>query len=170
MPRFPVFPVSPGSFLEWEAQSTVFERLAAVDTAAFNLTGGDEPERLPGAQVSEGLFEMLGATPALGRGFTTAEMEPGRDLVVVLGHGLWQRRFGGDPDLIGQAITLNERRYTVIGVGPSGLAFPNPDTQFWTPLALTAEDWASYGAHYLRVIGRLTPGATVDPLLALRRE
>ena len=165
VPRFPVFPVSPGAFLEWQAQSTVFEHLAAIDTAAFNLTGGDEPERLPGALVSAGVFQMLGVPPALGRGFTAAEMAPGRDLVVVVSHGLWQRRFGSDPDLIGQAITLNDRRYTVIGVGPSGLAFPNQDTQLWTPLALTAEDWASYGAHYLRVIGRLAPEATI-PLAA----
>jgi putative ABC transport system permease protein len=148
VPRFPVFPVSPGAFLEWQAQSTLFEHLAAVDTAAFNLTGGDEPERLPGALVSAGVFQMLGVPPALGRGFTAAEMTLGRDLVVVVSHGLWQRRFGSDPDLIGQAITLNDRRYTVIGVGPRGLAFPNQDTQLWTPLALTAEDWASYGAHF----------------------
>ena len=162
VPRFPVFAVAPGSFREWRAQSTTFEHLVAVQTSAFNLTGGDEPERLPGARVSADFFEMLGVPLALGRGFTAAEMEPGRDLAVVLGHGLWQRRFGGDPALVGEAITLNDRRYTVIGIAPRGLAFPSQSTQLWTPLALTAEDWGSYGAHYLRVTGRLWADVTVE--------
>ncbi len=162
VPRFPVFAVAPGSFREWRAQSTTFEHLVAVQTSAFNLTGGDEPERLPGARVSADFFEMLGVPLALGRGFTAAEMEPGRDLAVVLGHGLWQRRFGGDPELVGEAITLNDRRYTVIGIAPRGLAFPSQSTQLWTPLALTAEDWGSYGAHYLRVTGRLRADVTVE--------
>ena len=162
VPRFPVFAVAPGSFLEWRMQNTTFERLAAVSTSALNLTGGDEPERLPAARVSEGLFELLGMPPALGRGFTAAEMEPGRDLAVVLSYGLWQRRFGGDPELIGQAITLSDRRYTVIGIAPRGLAFPTQDTQLWTPLALTAEQWDNYGGRYLRVFGRLTAEVTLE--------
>ncbi len=169
VPRFPTFAVAPGSFLEWRAQSTTFESLVAVQASAFNHTGGEEPERLPGARVSEGFFDMLGAPPALGRGFTASEMEPGRDLVVVLSHGLWERRFGGDPELVGEAITLSDRRYTVIGVAPRSLAFPNQDTQLWTPLALTAEQWDNYGGHYLRVTGRLDPDVTIEQASAEMR-
>src|SRR5215217_9170402 len=103
LPQFPEFSVSPGNFLDWQKQNSVFEKLAAIQGSAFNLSGDGEPERFRGARISAGLFEMLGVKPAQGRAFLDEEDQPGHNNVVILSHNLWKRRFGGDPNIIGQA-------------------------------------------------------------------
>ncbi|MEK6410078.1 MAG: ABC transporter permease [Acidobacteriota bacterium] len=160
-PQFPEFSVSPGNFLDWQKQNTVFEKLVAINGTAFILVGeGAEPERLRGARVSAGLFEMLGVSPVNGRTFLEEEDQPGRENVVILGNGLWKRRFAADPNVIGQAITLSGISYTVIGVMPAGFGFPDRETDLWAPVAFTARDAQAHGSHFLSVIGRLKPGAT----------
>src|SRR4029079_423188 len=112
------------NFVDWRDQNRVFESMAGGRDAQFNLTGVGEPEELRGSNVSANFFDLMRVKPALGRGFTAAEEQEGRDGVVVLGHGLWQRRFGGEPKLLGQTINLNGRSFTVVGIMPPGFQFP----------------------------------------------
>jgi putative ABC transport system permease protein len=162
LPQFPEFSVSPGNFLDWKAQNTVFERLAAVRYLPFNLIGTGDPERLSGYGVTEGFFAMLGAQPQVGRDFSAEEYQPGHNSVVVLSQKLWQKRFGGDPKILNQAITLDAQSYTIVGIMPASFRFGGRNTDLWTPLAFTAKDAQNHGGHYLSAIGRLKPGVTVD--------
>ncbi|HZM88285.1 MAG TPA: ABC transporter permease [Blastocatellia bacterium] len=163
LPQFPEFSISPGNFLDWQKQNTSFEKLVAINRAAYNLVSGDaDPERLRGARVSAGLFEMLGANPVQGRTFTDEEDQPGRDNVVILSGSLWKRRFGGDPNIIGQSLTLSSASYTVIGIMPATFQFPDRDTELWTPIAFTSRQAQQHGSHYLSVIGRLKQETTIQ--------
>ncbi|HKP14128.1 MAG TPA: ABC transporter permease, partial [Blastocatellia bacterium] len=162
LPQFPEFSVAPGNFLEWQKQNTTFAALVAVQSAAFNLIGTGEPERLQGQRVSDGFLAMLGARPALGRDFLAEEDQPGHNQVVILSHGLWQRRFGGDPNILDQVITLNGLSYTVIGVMPPDFRFGGRAVDVWTPTAFTADQAQQHGAHYIAVIGQLKPGVTLE--------
>ncbi|MFY9609361.1 MAG: ABC transporter permease [Blastocatellia bacterium] len=163
LPQFPEFSVSPGNFLDFQKQNTSFEKLAAVSGTAFNLVTGDaEPERLRGVRVSAGLFEMLGVTPLQGRTFLDEEDQPGHQYVVLLSSSLWKRRFGGDPNIVGQSITLSASSYTIIGIMPPTFQFPDRDTDVWAPIAFTAQQAQQHGSHYLSVFGRLKPDVTRD--------
>ncbi|HKQ93853.1 MAG TPA: ABC transporter permease [Blastocatellia bacterium] len=162
IPQFPEFSVSPGNFLDWKRRNTVFERLVAVRTPSFNLIGTGDPEQLSGMRVTDGFFAMLGAKPELGREFRPEEDQPGRDNVVILSHGLWQRRFGGDPKIIDQTITLSGRIYTVIGVMPVTFSFGGSETALWAPMGFTPDDAQNHGGHFLSAIGQLKPGATIE--------
>jgi len=162
LPQFPEFSVSPGNFLDWKKRNTVFERLVAINTPSFNLIGTGDPEQISGMRVTEGFFAMLGAKPELGRDFLPEEDQPGRNNVVILSHGFWQRRFGGDPKIIDQTITLSGRIYTVIGVMPATFSFGGSETVLWTPMGFTSDDAQNHGGHFLSAIGQLKPGATLE--------
>jgi putative ABC transport system permease protein len=155
------FKVSPGNFLDWKKQNTVFERLVAMQEASYDLVGAGDPERLLGMRVTDGFFAMLGARPQTGRDFLPEEDRPGHNNVVILSHGLWQRRFGGDPNIVNQAVTLSFRSYTVIGVMPATFRFEDGAAAFWTPMAFTVEQAQQHGSHYVSAIGRLKPGVTL---------
>ncbi|MCI0336773.1 MAG: ABC transporter permease [Acidobacteria bacterium] len=161
--------VAPANFLDWRAQSRTLEDMAASRHWGFNLTGRDRPEQLNGAVVSTNLFPVLGVKPILGRAFRPEEGQPGSSRVVILSEGLWQRRFGADPNIIGQELTLNAERFTVVGVMPEEVRYPE-ETQLWVaprrlvpdfPLNPTADATQIRGHQYMRVIGRLQPGATL---------
>jgi putative ABC transport system permease protein len=163
LPQFPEFAVAPANFLDWQKQNTVFERLVASRPASLNLTGTGDPERLRGLTVTEGFVAMLGIPPQLGRDFLPAEHQPGQNKVVMLSHGLWQRRFGGDPKLVNQTITLDDQRYTVIGVMPATFQFLDQETELWTPLAFTPQQAQNRGGHNLsRVVAQLKPGVSFE--------
>jgi putative ABC transport system permease protein len=153
-------------------QPQPFSRMAAYRStlSGFTFIDGDLLEHLPGARVTQSFFEVLGFSPVLGRGFLPEEDVPGGPRVVVLSHELWQRHFGGSRDIVGRSITLNRELYTIVGVAPPALQFPE-DAQLWTPLQL---DLASTeDSHYLAVLGRLKPGVEptqVSPLLATQSE
>jgi putative ABC transport system permease protein len=153
-PNYGRFSVAPANFLDWRARNRAFERIAAFGTGFETLIGSEGPERLSRAIVSWDIFELLGVAPMLGRGFVAEEDAPAQNTVVVLSHGLWQRRFGGDPALIGRSLTLNGTPSIVIGVMPEDFYFPNRTTEFWRPLALPATG-APRGAHFLSTIARL---------------
>src|SRR5213595_2966543 len=160
---FPKDTPSPANFLDWRAQNTVFTVIAAMAQKNFNLTGVGEPERLDGRRVSANMFDVLGVQPRLGRGFLSQEDTPGTH-VVILSHGLWQRRFGSDPRIIGSAVNLNGESYSVIGVMPPGINVPSRDKwkdQLWVPIAFPSEESQSRGNHYLEVIARTKPGITL---------
>jgi putative ABC transport system permease protein len=161
---FPKNTPSPANFLDWRRQNTVFTGMAAMAPKNFNLTGVGEPERLDGRRVSANLFDLLGVQPRLGRGFLPQEDTPGSH-VVILSHGLWQRRFGSDPRIIGQTLNLNGESYSVVGVMPPGIDLPgfgNWNDQLWVPIAFPSEEAQSRGNHYLEVIARMKPGVRLN--------
>jgi putative ABC transport system permease protein len=160
-------PVSAGSFFDWRQQAPSLEQVAAVVTLDLTYAGGTEPEQIGAAAVSANFFPMLGVAPMLGRNFQPEEERPNAGSVVLLGHGFWQRRFAGDPSAIGQALTLDGRPFTIIGVmppsfggsGSAGLT-RNAARELWLPLTLV-EAGASRAANFFDVFARLKPGATL---------
>ena len=147
------------NFVDWRAQNRVFEGMAGVRDQKFNLTRAGEPEELRGASVSANFFELMRSSVARGRGFSADEEQQGSDLVVVIGHHLWQRRFGGDPNIVGQRLSLDGQSYNIIGVMPPGFQFPNK-SELWKPLVADAQVRGNRGIFWLPVIGRLKPGVT----------
>ena len=121
--KFGRFSVAPATFLDWRQQNTVFEQIAAMNSTGATLVGATGAERIAGGLVSWDTFDLLQVTPALGRTFRAEEDAPGKDAVIILSHGMWQRRFGGDPAILGQSVTLSGAPVTVIGVMPAGFAF-----------------------------------------------
>ena len=152
--------VSPPDFLDWRERARSFAQLSAFTAWDANLTGVDEAERLQGFAVSHEFFPALGMPPLAGRTFTAAEEQPGRDQVVVISHGLWQRRFAGDSHIAGRKISLNGLDYTVVGVMPEDFDFPLA-TDVWKPLAFSPAERANRDSRYLVVLGRLENGVSV---------
>ena len=150
------------NYADWRDQNQVFEGMAAIADESFNLTGAGEPERLEGRRVSANLFPLLGVEPQLGRVFVAAEDQPGSQRVALLSYRLWQRRFGGDPNIVGQSLTLNGENHVVIGVMPARFQFPSIDDEVWVPIALTAQEAANRNRHYLQVLARIKPGVTLS--------
>jgi putative ABC transport system permease protein len=157
-------PVSYPNFADWRGQATAFERLAAYDPTDFNLVAGGRPERVKGAVVTSDLFALLGAGPQLGRQFTAEEDVPGAAPAVILSHGLWQRQFGGDPAAVGRALPVGGRPANIVGVMPSGFAFPPgaEPAELWAPMSFNETYIAERNMHNLGVVGRLAAGATVE--------
>lgn len=155
--------VSPPDFLDFREQNQVFERLAAVQPLALTLTNdGAESERVASARVSAGFFETLGVSPLNGgRTFLSEEEQEGRNAVVIIGYGLWQRRYGADPRIVGKKITINGQSAAIIGVMPAGFEFPK-DAQLWWPIPFRAPQTSVRRYHFLQVVGRLKPGITVE--------
>ena len=158
----PVSYHSPMNFLDVEAQARSFEGMAATDTGGVTLTGKGAATRLEGGMVSASFFDVLRVRPLHGRGFVAGENEPGRDKVVVLGHELWLDRFGGDPEVVGRTIELDRETRTVVGVAPPGLSFPE-GAELWVPIPYDEIfRTKSRGAWYIRVVGRLAPGVSIE--------
>src|SRR5580704_150293 len=156
---FPKDTPAPGNFSDWKSRNQVFEDVAAVPYGGyFNLTGNGTPEQLDGRKITANLFSVLGVSPALGRDFRPEDDVPGASPVAILSHGLWLRRFGGDPQIIGKEISLNYQKCTVIGVMARGVQFPDSKTEIWIPAQFTKELLADHGSHYLNVFARLKPG------------
>ena len=156
--------VTPANFLDWRAQNTVFEQLAAILTRPANLALADTAERIDLAMTSANFFSVFGAEPKYGRFFIAADEQAGHAPVVVISHGLWQRRFGGDPSLIGKPITLDGVSYSVVGVAPAGFSYPDK-TDVWVPpfrLAPTMNERMDptqvRGFGMLAAVGLLRPG------------
>ncbi len=163
VPQFPEFAVAPANFLDWQKQNTVFERLVATRRGTLNLTGKGDPEQLRNLSVTDGFVTMLGIQPQLGRTFLPEESQPGQNNVALLSHGLWQRRFGGDPKIINQTISLDGQSYTVVGVMPASFYFLDREIELWTPIAFTPQQAQNRGGHNLgRVFGQLKPGVTFE--------
>ncbi len=163
-PQLEGMSISYPNFLDWREQNRVFEQIAVYRRQSCNLTGGSEPERLIGGQVSADLFPALRAKQALGRTFLHEEDKPGGNLVVILSHGLWQRRFGSDPKILGQTLTLNGKSYSVIGIMPVNFAFPSR-VELWTPVGQESgqPSWAARSNHPgLYGIARLKAGVTLE--------
>jgi predicted permease len=158
---FPRNTPSPANLADWKAQSESFEGMAALSIRSFNLTDGGEPLRLEARAVTADFFPVLGVNPALGRAFTPDEDRPGGGNVAVISHALWQGRYGGEPNIVGRDILLNGEKRTVVGVMPARFQFLD-EVDVWVPLALSPQEWANRGRHYLTVVARLKPGVTLE--------
>ncbi|MBA3320393.1 MAG: ABC transporter permease [Pyrinomonadaceae bacterium] len=154
--------VAPANFRDIRSQSTSFETLAASTGWSANLTEDDRPERITGAAVTSGFFELFGVSLKLGSGFAAEEEQPGRAAVVVIGEDLWRRRFNADPNVVGRNVRINETNFTVVGVAPKELAYPRGGVEMWRPFVFDEEDVRDRESHYLRVSGRLKPGVSAE--------
>ncbi|HEV8485542.1 MAG TPA: ABC transporter permease [Blastocatellia bacterium] len=150
------------NYVDYRDQNQSFEQIAAYSGVSLNLTGSGEPERVIGSMSTANLFSVLGVQPMLGRAYTVEEEEPGRDQVVVLGYGLWQRRFGGDPGIVGQTISLSDVKREVIGVMPKSFRFPHKDAELWAPLAVTPNRRSARTAFSFYAIGRLKRDVSLE--------
>ena len=152
---------SAGNWADVARQQTSFSHFVPAYGESYNLSGSDTPENVDGARVGADYFGVLGVRPALGRDFRPEETTPGRESVVLLSHGLWQRRFGADPGIVGGEIRLDGRPHTVIGVMPAAMDFTLFDEELWLPTAFSPERLAEHDEHYLTVLARLRPGVTL---------
>jgi len=158
--------VSATDIADVRAQTTVLEDVATYSGWFPIMSGAGEAERIPAIQVGDGFFKIMKGAPMLGRVFTPEEQVDGKDFVVVLGHGLWQRRFGADRNIVGKSVTLNGRPYNIVGVmGPDFRPLPPslvaPEGQFYRPVAENYDD-EERDARHLRAIARLKPGVTIE--------
>src|SRR4051812_7351057 len=148
----------------WRDQQQSFTEFSAQSFTGFTLTGRGDPENLNGDRVTENFFRALGAQPLLGRVFNPDEDLPGGANVAVLSHTFWQKRFGGDPSILGQSITLNGTPFTVIGIMPASVKFPFIQTQVWIPRVFEQEglppEIVERGTGFLTILGRMKPGVT----------
>ena len=153
--------ISPADFIDFKKQTDVFERFGAYEWWDANIVGRDEPEAVSGFRVSVDFFPTLGVQPALGRNFLPEEETQGRHQRVILGHGLWQRRFAGDPAIVGSSVQIEGTQYEVVGIAPPAFSFPN-GAEIWGALSFDAETAAERRSRYLTGIARLAPGRSID--------
>ncbi|HET7286993.1 MAG TPA: ABC transporter permease, partial [Pyrinomonadaceae bacterium] len=158
--------ITSANFLDWRAQNTVFEHLAAIRTTTSNLALADQAERIDLAQTNANFFDVFGITPQYGRFFLPQDEQAGHEPVVIVSNTLWQRRFGSDPSLVGKPITLDGRNFTVIGITPPGFQYPDK-TELWVPpLQLVPELYPGQdvtqtrGMGYLAAVALLKPGVS----------
>jgi predicted permease len=160
--------VTAPNFLDWRAQNTVFEQLAAIKSTTATLTFSDQAERIDVAQTSANFFDVFGVGPQLGRLFIQADEQAGHEPIVVLSDILWHRRFGADPGIIGKPITLDGTNYTVVGIAPAGFQYPDKTESWLPPLKLAPEFNArievtqNRGMGYLSAVALLKPGVSVQ--------
>ncbi len=155
--------ISPADFLDWKAQNRVFEAMSPVLSQLDILTGAGEPDEVPGFAVAASFFPLLGVTPQLGRSFNDDEDKPGAPGVVVLSHRFWETRFGSNPGILGQPITLDSEKYTVIGVMPARFRWLNRASEFWVPLKLNpARNYRIGSGRYMQAVARVRPGISIE--------
>src|SRR5258705_13573249 len=155
-----------GNFFDWKEQNKVFSDMAAFFDRSANLTSDGEPEEVPGQFATTNLFSLLGVNAILGRTFVPDDGQPGQPNVVVISYGLWQRRFGGDRQVIGRKITLNNQESTIIGVLPDGFAWhiqkgymASKPAEIWAPWQVSSEMRERHG-RFASAVARLKPGVT----------
>lgn len=157
-------PFSLPDFLDYRDHVSSLNSLSAVGSWSGNLTGQGDAEQLSGVRVSANLFQTLGVNAVLGRTLEPEDDQPGGPSVVVMSHGLWQRRFGGDRSIIGKQLVLNDTSYTLVGILPANFLFPVPDAELAVPLIPEADPWRfnRNTVNFLRMVGRIAPGSTLE--------
>ncbi|MGD0903323.1 MAG: ABC transporter permease, partial [Terracidiphilus sp.] len=156
------------NYQDWTRQSRSFEGLAVRTSQDMSLTGAGDAAHVRAALTSANFFSVLRAQALLGSVYGESECQPGSDAVAVLNYGFWQRRFAGDPAVLGRKVELDQREYTIIGVMPKTMQYPS-DADFYLPFAPTPGQLADRGAHYYQVTGRLRDGVTVKQAQAEMR-
>ena len=154
---------SPANFLDWRDQNQSFQSLVSIEPWSFEYVERGEPEKFRASVVSEGFFETLGSEALYGRALQKEDYQPGHDKVVVLSHGLWKRWLGGDPQVIGQTVSfLDEGPCTIVGVMPPEFQFPDKSRDIWAPFTSEDRYRKDRSGTYIKVIGRLRDGVTLD--------
>ena len=168
--RFPFNSSAAGVYAAWKKENKSFSAMAISGGAGYNLSGtqGQLPETVRAATFSSDFLPLLGVQPALGRNFAQSDDQPSANGTVLLSWGLWERRYGGDPKILGQTILLDSKPYTVIGVMPAWFAYPEAAIQLWTPVYYkeSPQLMQALDDHDFRVIGRLRPGVTPKQAVA----
>jgi len=162
LPQIPRAGLSPGDYADWRRQNASFSEMGAYAKIlqGFNLSGEGEPQRVQAAYADAGLFPLLGIRSVVGRLFVPEEDRTGSAPVVILGHRLWQSRYGGDPRLVGRSISLDNQRYTVVGVLPAGLQLSR-SADLWMPFGQFNDDLTEHVHHEFVAIARLKPGISL---------
>jgi putative ABC transport system permease protein len=164
--------LSAPQYEDWKPRSRAFTDIAAYGYGSVTVTGAGGPERIQIGSVTPNMFTVLQVTPELGRGFTPAEGRPGGAAVVMLSEGLWKRRYGGDPNILGRAIILDGIPHTVVGIMPARFTFPFGAAKLWLPIRVNPS--GDRGRNNLMLVGRLAPGWTAerarDELNGIQRE
>jgi len=174
-PQLPKVGLSPGDYADWRRQNASFSEMGtyAKITQGFNLTGEGEPQRVTAVYADDGLFPMLGVRPVMGRAFLPEEDRAGSAPVVILSHRLWQSRYGGDPGVVGRSISLDNQRYTIVGVLPAGMQLSR-SADLWLPLGQFSDDLSEHVHHEFVAIARLKPGVSVaqarDEMVRLNQQ
>src|SRR5687768_7158849 len=163
---FPRTTPAPANYHDWRASNRSFTDMAATAFSFSNLTGDGAPEVVLGRRVTANFFSVLGVQPLLGRAFTAAD-DTGASRIVIISHALWQRRYGGDPGIVGRTISMSVERvgdvkHEVIGVAPPSFVFLSREIDYWVPMQFSPEEAATRGNHFLNVVARLKPGVAVD--------
>ncbi|HJQ25182.1 MAG TPA: ABC transporter permease [Blastocatellia bacterium] len=160
--------VTPANFVDWRNQNTVFEHLAAIFQRSSNLAGTDDAERINLAMTSANFFDVFGVQPERGRLFIPEDEQAGHPAIVVISHGLWQRRYGSDPEIVGRSLLLDGRSYTVTGVAPAGFQYPDK-TDAWVPpfklvptISETMDVNRARGFGFLSTVALLKPNVTLE--------
>ncbi len=151
---------SPAAFADWKEQSQSFSEWAASQYYDTNISGEGMPERVQGFRVTANFFTVLKASPMLGRTFLAGEDTPGRERVAVIGYGLWTRRFGADPGMVGQVVRVEGQPYEIVGVMPREFDFPVA-AELWMPMALTLQERKERAGRSVDAIARMKPGVTL---------
>lgn len=160
---------SPANYRDWKQLSTSFETLAAYYARSMNISENGPPERLEVTAVTAELLPLLGVQPAFGRLFAPDDDQDGATGTVLLSYALWQRRFAGDPAVLGRKIVLDDEPYAVIGVMPPDFYFPRRDVALWVPIRFIEQAFQDRANNYLHVIGKLEPGITLEQARAEMR-
>jgi predicted permease len=153
--------IAPADAEDLRSTNDVFEGLTTYGMQSFGLGAEGDVQPILGCRISANFFDVLAVAPAAGRPFAIEEEQPGTDRVAILSYGSWQRRFGGDPQLLGKPITLNSRVYTIVGIMPKDFDYPVP-VELWVPLALTPAEKADRTQLSLSALARLKPGVSVS--------
>jgi len=154
--------VHPLNFVEWRGRARSFDALTLVQTPPLNVIGADGAEQIPRIQATSELFRVFGVAPALGRGFMEAETRPGAEDVVILGHGFWQRWFGGDPGVLGRRLAVPGGSLAIVGVAPPGFRVGTMEPDVYTPLTIDPANPGATGSRAFQCYGRLKPGVSLD--------
>ena len=153
--------VSPYNFVDWRSQSQTFEQMATYEYNSVVLTGQKSPARLTALFVTANFFDVLKVAPLKGRTFLSDEDQPGKPRAAVLGYGAWQRHFGGDPNIVGKSVLLDDQAYSIVGVMPAGFGLPRDRFDVWCLPGFDLKG-TSRSSHFLQSIGRLKPGVTLQ--------
>src|ERR1044072_8692862 len=153
--------VTVANYLDIQSQTQSFDQLALFRSRRTNLTGIDPPERIQGFLVTANFVDATGIKPIMGRNFSPEENQPGKDRVAIITHSLWQRRFGGDPNILNKTITLNGIVRPVVGVMPERFNYPK-GAEVYAPIPMSPELLKSRGNHSYYIIGRLKSGSSIQ--------
>jgi putative ABC transport system permease protein len=154
-------PIAPATYFDWKKQAKSFDRITAYQWDEVNLTGDAAPQKIQAMHVASDFFETIGVRTAMGRTFLPEEEEVGKDQEIILGHALWEQRFGSDPNILGKNIKVDGKSYTVVGLMKKGFDYPMP-AEAWLPLSFTTKDRGRHDNRWLLPIGRLAPGVSFE--------